>query len=85
VAGAWLRDLRKVAKTKMVDAGAPELAVNRILGHRDGVTGRYYKLTNNAMQRALEALTLTPGSGAESAAGSAAGPGAIRRPQTVSA
>ena len=59
VAGMRLRDLRKVAKTRMIDAGAPELTVNRILGHRDGVTGRYYRLTDAAMQRALESLTLS--------------------------
>jgi len=58
VGGMWLRDLRKVAKTRMIDAGASELVVNRILGHRDGVVGHYYTLTDEAMQEALGALSL---------------------------
>ena len=58
VAGMWLRDTRKVAKTRMVNAGVSELAVNRILGHSDGVVGRYYKLTDSAMREALETLSL---------------------------
>lgn len=63
----WLRDLRKVAKTRMIDAGVSELVVNRILGHQDGVTGRYYQLTDEAMRRAFQYLTLKPA--AEIAAG----------------
>jgi hypothetical protein len=54
----WLRDLRTTAKTVMIDAGASELAVNRILGHKDGVAGRYYRLRDEAMREALDALTL---------------------------
>lgn len=58
VEGMWLRDMRKVAKTRMIDGGVSELVVNRSLGHSDGVAGRYYKLTDDAMRGALEALTL---------------------------
>jgi integrase len=58
VAGMWLRDMRKVAKTRMVDAGVSELVINRILGHSDGVAGRYYRMSDAAMREALEALTL---------------------------
>ena len=31
--------------------------VNRILGHSDGVAGRYYRMSDTAMREALEALT----------------------------
>lgn len=54
----WLRDLRKVAKTRMVDADVSELVVNRILGHSDGVAARYYRMSDAAMREALEALAL---------------------------
>ena len=45
----------------MVDAGVSELVVNRILGHRDGVAGRYYKLSDSAQREALESLSLGRG------------------------
>ena len=63
----WLRDFRATAKTVMIDAGASELVVNRILGHTDGVTGRYYRLSDAAMRRALD--TLSVGRAAVRAAG----------------
>ena len=58
----------------MIDAGVSELVVNRILGHSDGVTGRYYKLTDTAMREALEALSVkgrTPARTAEAVEGAA--------------
>jgi len=58
VEGIWLRDLRKAAKTRMIEAGVSELVVNRILGHSDGVAGRYYKMTDTAQREALEALSV---------------------------
>lgn len=67
VAGMWLRDFRVTAKTVMIDAGVSELVVNRILGHTDGVAGRYYRLSDAAMRSALE--TLGPVRAAAPAAG----------------
>ena len=65
--GMWLRDFRATAKTVMIDTGASELVVNRILGHKDGVTGRYYRLSDSAMRHALGLLSV--GRAAEPAAG----------------
>ncbi len=58
IAGLWLRDLRKVAKTRMVEAGVPEEITKAILGHRGSVADGYYIRNRDAMQRALEILTL---------------------------
>lgn len=60
LAGLWCRDLRKVAKTLIVDAGAPTETTKAILGHRGDVADGYYRARFDAMQRALEALTLVP-------------------------
>ena len=49
-------DFRKASKTCMVDSGVSELVVNRILGHSDGVAGRYYKLSEDAARNALSTL-----------------------------
>ena len=40
------------AETRMVDAGVSELVINRILGHSDGVAGRYYRMSDAAMREA---------------------------------
>ena len=53
-----LRDMRPIAKTRMIDAGITELPVNRILGHKNGVAARYYKMSDPKMREAPEPLTL---------------------------
>jgi hypothetical protein len=86
VSEMWLRDVRPTAKMRMIDAGVSELVVNRILGHQDGVAGRYYKLSDAAMQQALEVLTLGATKASESAAEIAAGqPGPMRSEHTTHA
>ena len=57
LAGMHVRDLRSVAKTTMINARVSELAVNRILGHSDGVAGRYYELTDAVQREALGHLS----------------------------
>ena len=54
----WLRDFRVTAKTVMVDAGVPSETTKAILGHKPTVADGYYKLTDEAMRRALDTLTL---------------------------
>ncbi len=58
LAGMWLRDLRSVAKTVMIDAAVPSEVTKTILGHKPSVADGYYRLTDSAMREALEALTL---------------------------
>ena len=37
LAGMILRDFRPTAKTVLIDAGVPEITVDKILGHKGGV------------------------------------------------
>ena len=74
LSGLWLRDLRKAGRTAMTDAGVPEPAIRRLLGHSLDVSQGYYELTVEAAEAAV--LTLSLGSDAPpSAAGFTAGHG----------
>jgi hypothetical protein len=69
IADMWLRDFRPTAKTVMVDAGVPSETTKAILGHKGNVADGYYRLTDNAQQRALETLSLGDLQAAAGAAG----------------
>ncbi len=59
VAGLWLRDLRKVAKTRMVRACVHPNVINVFLGHRSGAAEEVYFVPElDDLRPAAEALAL---------------------------
>ncbi len=56
LAGMWVRDFRSTARTVMTDAGVPEVALRRVLGHSVDVSGGYYRVTEDMHRKAILAL-----------------------------
>lgn len=60
-AGVWLRDFRRVFKTRLLDAGVNLLAVKRLQGHALDVSENYYELTDDHAIKAILTLNWRPG------------------------
>lgn len=60
-AGVWLRDFRRLFKTRLLEAGVNMLAVKRLQGHALDVSDSYYELTNDHATKAVLVLNWTPG------------------------
>ncbi len=59
LAGLWLRDLRKVARTYMVEARVHPDVIRKIMGHADRKSeDRYFVPTDRELQKGLAALGL---------------------------
>lgn len=60
VADWWLRDLRKLFKTRLLEAGVNPVAVKVLMGHALTVDERYYEPTEDYLVEAVLMLNWQP-------------------------
>ena len=57
----WLRDFRRVFKTRLLEAGINPVAVKVLQGHKLTVDEKYYEPTDDYLAKVVLGLDWTPG------------------------